>query len=60
MDSPITAAARALATGDLLGALKRVALRDDAPVLALSRHRDATCRSRIGQGEDGARRGDAA
>ena len=35
MDSIITAAARLLATGDLLGALKRVALRDDAPALAL-------------------------
>ena len=35
MDSLITAAARALATGDALGALNRVALRDDAPVLAL-------------------------
>jgi hypothetical protein len=35
MDSLITAAARALATGDVLGALKRVALRDDAPALAL-------------------------
>ncbi len=35
MDSLITAAARALATGDLLGALKRIALRDDAPALAL-------------------------
>jgi tetratricopeptide (TPR) repeat protein len=35
MDSLITAAARALATGDILGALKRVALRDDAPALAL-------------------------
>jgi len=31
----IAAAARALATGDLLGALKRVALRGDAPALAL-------------------------
>jgi len=31
----ITAAARALALGDALGALKRVALRDDAPALAL-------------------------
>jgi len=31
----ITAAARALAAGDPLGALKRVALRDDAPALAL-------------------------
>src|SRR5262245_14392390 len=35
MDSLITAAARALAVGDPLGALKRVALRDDAPALAL-------------------------
>jgi hypothetical protein len=35
MDSMITAAARALAAGDALGALKRVALRDDAPALAL-------------------------
>jgi len=35
MDSLITAAARALAAGDLLGALKRVALRDDAAALAL-------------------------
>ncbi len=35
MDSLITAAARALAKGDPVGALKRVALRDDAPALAL-------------------------
>jgi hypothetical protein len=35
MDSLITAAARALALGDPLGALRRVALRDDAPALAL-------------------------
>jgi hypothetical protein len=35
MDSLITAAARALATGDLLGVLKRVGLRDDPPALAL-------------------------
>src|SRR6185369_5783851 len=35
MDSLITAAARALAAGDALGALNRVALRDDAPALAL-------------------------
>ena len=35
MDSLITAAARALSAGDPLGALKRVALRDDAPALAL-------------------------
>jgi hypothetical protein len=35
MDSLINAAARALASGDPLGALKLVALRDDAPALAL-------------------------
>jgi hypothetical protein len=35
MDSLITAAARALAAGDPLGALNRVALRDDASALAL-------------------------
>jgi hypothetical protein len=35
MDSLITAAGLALAKGDPLGALKRVALRDDAPALAL-------------------------
>jgi hypothetical protein len=35
MDSIITAAAQALAAGDPLGALKRVALRDDPPALAL-------------------------
>jgi tetratricopeptide (TPR) repeat protein len=35
MDSLITAAARALAAGDVLDALNRVALRDDAPALAL-------------------------
>jgi tetratricopeptide (TPR) repeat protein len=35
VDSLITAAARALAAGDPLGALKRVALRSDAPALAL-------------------------
>jgi DNA-binding transcriptional ArsR family regulator len=35
MDSLITAAGRALAAGDPLGALKRVALRDDPPALAL-------------------------
>src|SRR6202034_2174370 len=35
MDSLITAAARALAGGDPLGALKRIALRDDPPALAL-------------------------
>lgn len=35
MDSLIAAAARALAAGDALGALMRVALRDDPPALAL-------------------------
>ena len=35
MDSLITAAALALAAGDPLGALKRVALREDASALAL-------------------------
>ena len=35
MDSLITAAARALAAGNPLGALNRVALRDDPPALAL-------------------------
>ena len=35
MDSLIAAASRALAAGDALGALKRVALRDDPPALAL-------------------------
>jgi hypothetical protein len=35
MDSLISAAARALVAGDAIGALKRVALRDDPPALAL-------------------------
>lgn len=35
MDSLITAAARALAQGDALGALNHIALRDDPPALAL-------------------------
>jgi DNA-binding winged helix-turn-helix (wHTH) protein len=35
MDSMISAASRALAVGDPFGALNRVALRDDAPALAL-------------------------
>ncbi len=35
MDALITAAAKALAAGDPFGALNRVALRDDAPALAL-------------------------
>jgi len=35
LDAVIAAAAHALAAGDPLGALKRVALRDDAPALAL-------------------------
>jgi DNA-binding transcriptional ArsR family regulator len=34
-DAPLAAAARALAAGDPLGALKHVALRDDPPALAL-------------------------
>jgi hypothetical protein len=44
MDSLITTAARALAAGDPLGALKRVALRDDAPALALR----CPCHVRLG------------
>src|SRR5215468_4670226 len=35
MDSLVSAAARALAAGDPLGALQRVALRNDPPALAL-------------------------
>jgi hypothetical protein len=35
MDSLIAAAARALAAGDPISALKRIVLRDDAHVLAL-------------------------
>jgi hypothetical protein len=35
MDSLITASARSLASGDVLGALKHVALREDPPALAL-------------------------
>ncbi len=35
MDALVNAAARALAAGDALGALKRVALREDPPALAL-------------------------
>jgi hypothetical protein len=35
MDSLVTSAARALAAGDPLAALKRIALRDDPPALAL-------------------------
>jgi DNA-binding transcriptional ArsR family regulator len=35
MDSLVTSAARLLAAGDPLGALKRIALRDDPPALAL-------------------------
>lgn len=44
MDSQITAAARALSAGDVLGALKRVSLRDDAPGLALR----GICMARLG------------
>ena len=36
MDSTINAAALALASGDVLGALNRVALREDPPALALN------------------------
>jgi hypothetical protein len=46
MGSLITAAARALAAGDPLGALNRVALRDDAPALALRGIAGAARRSR--------------
>ena len=35
MDSLIAASARALAGGDALGVLKRIALREDPPALAL-------------------------
>jgi hypothetical protein len=35
MDSLIAASARALAAGDVIGALKRIALREDPPALAL-------------------------
>ncbi len=35
MDSLVTAAAQALASGDALGALNYIALRDDPPALAL-------------------------
>jgi hypothetical protein len=35
MDSMIAAAARALAAGDVVGALKRVGVREDPPALAL-------------------------
>jgi hypothetical protein len=35
MDALITAAARALAAGDSLGALNRVGMRDDPPAPAL-------------------------
>jgi hypothetical protein len=44
MDSLITAAGRPLSAGDPLGSLKRVALRDDAPALCASRHRDGAAR----------------
>ena len=51
MDSLITAAARALAAGDPLGALKRVALRDDRACPRAARYRDgAARRSRPSQG----------
>ena len=60
MDSLITAAARALAAGDPLGALKRVALRDDAPAPALRgiatrRLRANAARAALARAEDAAR-----
>lgn len=62
MDSLIAAAARALATGDTLGALKHISLRNDAPALALrgiamaqlgehTRARELLRRARRGFGE---------
>ena len=45
MDALIAAAARALAAGDTLGALKRVALRNDPPALALR----AVAMARLGE-----------
>jgi hypothetical protein len=39
MESLITAAARALAAGDAIGALKRIALRDDPPALDLRKEK---------------------
>src|SRR5260221_660047 len=54
MDSLITAPARALAAGDPLGALKRVALRDDPPAPPLPGiamgHRRGRGRARCGGG----------
>ena len=47
MDSLMTAAARALAAGDPLGALKRVALRDDAPALPVRKSIDILPGSRV-------------
>src|SRR5437660_1477100 len=55
MDSLITAAARALAAGDPLGALKRVALRDDAPALAMRRLHAKTARAALARAGDAAR-----
>ena len=43
MDSLTTAAARALAAGDPLRALNFIALRDDAPALALSAAFSLSC-----------------
>jgi hypothetical protein len=45
MDSLIAAAARALAAGDFLGALKRVALRDgsDSKGFAVTEHNFSSC-----------------
>ena len=53
MDSLITAAARAFAAGDPLGALNRAALRDDAPGLALRGVAMARVLLRVFTGEEG-------
>jgi hypothetical protein len=53
MDSLITAAARALAASDPLGALNRVTLRDDATALALRGIAMARVALRVFTGEEG-------
>jgi hypothetical protein len=52
VDSLITTAARALAAGDPLGALNRVAVRDDAPAKALEAAR-ATLAAAVTRGSHG-------
>ncbi|MDL1863432.1 helix-turn-helix domain-containing protein, partial [Betaproteobacteria bacterium PRO7] len=54
MDSLIAAAARALAVGDALEALKRIALRDDPPALALREVDDALARIAAAKGKGSA------